>query len=111
MTSQVIAKRDPLEKVGNVVEVDGRLMVIEYSDLPDEVAQRRNADGSLAIWAGSIAVHVFDAGLSLRAAWPAAAEALPFHWPARRWPTSTPRAGGSSRRSPTRSSSSGSSSI
>ena len=60
MTSQVIAKRDPLERVGNVVLVDGRLMVIEYSDLPEDVACRRNADGTLAIWAGSIAVHVFD---------------------------------------------------
>jgi len=42
--------------VGNVVQVDGRLMVIEYSDLPDDVANLRNADGSLSIWAGSIAV-------------------------------------------------------
>ena len=35
-------------------------MVIEYSDLPDDIARRRNPDGALAIWAGSIAVHVFD---------------------------------------------------
>jgi UDP-N-acetylglucosamine/UDP-N-acetylgalactosamine diphosphorylase len=66
LSSQVIAKRDPLERVGNVVQVDGRLMVIEYSDLPDEAANRRNPDGSLAIWAGSIAVHVIDAGLLRR---------------------------------------------
>ncbi|MGA2033204.1 MAG: UDPGP type 1 family protein [Thermoguttaceae bacterium] len=78
MTSQVIAKREPLEKVGNVVAVDGRLMVIEYSDLPDEVAQRRNADGSLAVWAGSIAVHVFDLAFLERMA--ASADALPFHY-------------------------------
>lgn len=77
MTSQVIAKRDPLEKVGNVVEVDGRRMVIEYSDLPDDVAKRRNPDGSLAIWAGSIAVHVFDLAFLQRMA--GEAEALPFH--------------------------------
>jgi UDP-N-acetylglucosamine/UDP-N-acetylgalactosamine diphosphorylase len=60
MTTQVIAKRDPLEKVGNVVSADGRSLVIEYSDLPDDVARLTNADGSLKIWAGSIAVHVFD---------------------------------------------------
>ena len=50
MSSQVIAKRDPLEKVGNVVAVDGRLMVIEYSDLPDDAAaaaQRRRLAGHL----------------------------------------------------------------
>ena len=68
LSSQVIAKRDPLERVGNVVQVDGRLMVIEYSDLPEEAANRRNADGSLSIWAGSIAVHVIDAGLLRRTA-------------------------------------------
>jgi len=77
MTTQVIAKREPLERVGNVVEVDGRLRVIEYSDLPDEVARRRNPDGSLRIWAGSIAVHVFEAACLRRMA--ASADALPFH--------------------------------
>ena len=76
-STQVIAKRDPLERVGNVVQVDGRLMVIEYSDLPDEAARRRNPDGSLKIWAGSIAVHVIDAVLLRRVA--GAADALPFH--------------------------------
>ena len=76
-SSQVIAKRDPLQRVGNVVEVDGRLMVIEYSDLPDDAAARRNPDGSLAIWAGSIAVHVMDAALLRRLS--VAADALPFH--------------------------------
>jgi UDP-N-acetylglucosamine/UDP-N-acetylgalactosamine diphosphorylase len=77
MSSQVIAKRDPLEQVGNVVSVDGRLVVIEYSDLPGDVAQRRNADGSLAIWAGSIAVHVFDLSFLERMA--ASSAGLPFH--------------------------------
>jgi UDP-N-acetylglucosamine/UDP-N-acetylgalactosamine diphosphorylase len=60
MTTQVIEKRYPLEKVGNVVDIDGRLMVIEYSDLPIDIARLTNADGALKIWAGSIAVHVFD---------------------------------------------------
>ncbi|MEN6407791.1 MAG: UDPGP type 1 family protein [Thermoguttaceae bacterium] len=76
-STQVIAKRDPLERVGNVVEVDGRRLVIEYSDLPDECARRRNADGSLAIWAGSIAVHVMDVELLARLA--QSADGLPFH--------------------------------
>ena len=77
MSTQVIAKRDPLERVGNVVQVRGRLMVIEYSDLPQEIARRCNPDGSLAIWAGSIAVHVIGTGLLGRMA--DRADALPFH--------------------------------
>jgi UDP-N-acetylglucosamine/UDP-N-acetylgalactosamine diphosphorylase len=54
-----IAKIDPLERVGNIVQLDGRTQIIEYSDLPAEVAQARNADGSLRFWAGNTAVHVF----------------------------------------------------
>jgi len=77
LSSQVVAKRDPLERVGVVVRLGDRLMVIEYSDLPDAAARRRNADGSLALWAGSIAVHVIDAALLRRAA--CEADALPFH--------------------------------
>jgi UDP-N-acetylglucosamine/UDP-N-acetylgalactosamine diphosphorylase len=77
MSSQVVRKQTPHERIGNVVQLDGRLHVIEYSDLPEEVAQRRKADGSLAIWAGSIAVHVMDLAFLERLA--ATASGLPFH--------------------------------
>ncbi len=77
LTSQVVAKRDPLEKVGNVVSIDGRLHVIEYSDLPETAARQTESDGSLAIWAGSIAVHVFNIDFLQRMA--SDAESLPFH--------------------------------
>ena len=77
MTSQVIRKVDPLERVGNVVMVDGKMHIIEYSDLPPDIAQQRNPDDSLYIWAGSIAVHVFDAAFLQRIVH--RADALPFH--------------------------------
>lgn len=77
MTTQVIAKRDPLEKVGNAVEIDERLTIIEYSDLPEEVARARSPDGSLRIWAGSIGVHAIDVAFLRRMA--DRADALPFH--------------------------------
>jgi UDP-N-acetylglucosamine/UDP-N-acetylgalactosamine diphosphorylase len=57
---KVVEKLLPEEKVGVVVEVDGRPQVIEYSDLPPELASRRVADGTLELWAGSIAIHVFE---------------------------------------------------
>lgn len=60
MTTQVVRKRFAEEKVGNVVHVDGRVQIIEYSDLPLEAAQRQDARGELALWAGNIAVHVFN---------------------------------------------------
>lgn len=77
MTTQVVAKTEPLERVGNVVVVDGRMMVIEYSDLP-EAAARRTIDGNkLELWAGSIAVHVFDIDFLQRMS--NDADSLPFH--------------------------------
>jgi UDP-N-acetylglucosamine/UDP-N-acetylgalactosamine diphosphorylase len=77
MTTQAVQKRFAEEKVGNVVSVDGRVQIIEYSDLPNEVAQQRNSDGSLRLWAGNIAIHVFDR--SFLQAVVESAEGLPFH--------------------------------
>lgn len=57
---KVVSKSEPGEKVGVVcVLPDGRKGVIEYSDLPRELAEKRDAHGRLAFRAGSIAVHVF----------------------------------------------------
>ena len=60
MTTVVVAKASPWDRVGNAVSVDGKLRIIEYIDLPDDAATQRAADGSLKIWAGSVAIHVFD---------------------------------------------------
>ncbi|GIW88663.1 MAG: UDP-N-acetylhexosamine pyrophosphorylase [Isosphaeraceae bacterium] len=57
---KVVEKVDPAERVGVVVELEGRPTVIEYSDLPAELAERREPDGSLALAAGSIAIHLFE---------------------------------------------------
>ena len=60
MSSKALIKADPLEKVGNFCLVDGRVTVIEYSDLHDEEAHRVNPDGSLVFELGSIAIHIID---------------------------------------------------
>lgn len=76
-SSQVVRKTAPNDRVGNMVMVDGRLHVIEYSDIPDAAAKRRKPDGSLAIWAGSIAVHLMNvAFLKAKADF---AGSLPYH--------------------------------
>jgi UDP-N-acetylglucosamine/UDP-N-acetylgalactosamine diphosphorylase len=77
MTTQVVKKREALERVGNVVAVDGQVQVIEYSDLPTEFAQRKNADGSFKLWAGNLAVHAFNVEFLARCA--TQKGALPFH--------------------------------
>ena len=57
MSTKTIPKAGPLEKVGNLVVGDGATQVIEYSDLPEDLAKQTNADGSLRFNAGSIGIH------------------------------------------------------
>ncbi|MHC4624967.1 MAG: UTP--glucose-1-phosphate uridylyltransferase [Planctomycetota bacterium] len=58
MSSKAVVKTAPKEKVGNFCLADGKLTVIEYSDLPDELAEKRCTDGSLLFQLGSIAIHI-----------------------------------------------------
>ncbi|MHC4479174.1 MAG: UTP--glucose-1-phosphate uridylyltransferase [Planctomycetota bacterium] len=60
MSSKALEKSGPKEKVGNFCLVNGKVTVIEYSDLPDELAEKRNADGSLVFGLGSIAIHIIN---------------------------------------------------
>lgn len=62
MSSKTIPKAGPLEKVGNFVMGDGKLQVIEYSDLPESLAKQTNPDGSLRFNSGSIAIHALRVG-------------------------------------------------
>ena len=77
LTTQVVRKTEPMQKVGNVVQIDGVVQIIEYSDLPEEPASQTQADGSLKLWAGNIAVHIFKFDFLQRAL--ADADSLPFH--------------------------------
>jgi UDP-N-acetylglucosamine/UDP-N-acetylgalactosamine diphosphorylase len=60
MSSVVVRKVGPEEKMGVIARIDGRPGVVEYSDLPEELARERDEDGELVYWAGSIAVHCID---------------------------------------------------
>jgi len=77
MSTEVVAKETPFDRVGNVIEVDGRLYVVEYSDLPDDLAQRRLPDGELLLWAGSIGVHIINVDFLFRMY--QQSDALPYH--------------------------------
>ena len=58
MSSKMLEKRDPFERVGNFCKVDGKVSVIEYSDMPDELAVQKADDGELKYRSGSIAIHM-----------------------------------------------------
>jgi len=77
LTTQVVKKRDPLEKVGNVVELNKQIRIIEYFNLPEPIARARDDKGEIRLWAGNLAVHVFALDFLERMS--AEADGLPFH--------------------------------
>jgi len=61
MSSKMVQKTQPGEKVGVFAQVDGKTQVLEYSDLPKELAEARDEsqpDKPLTFNAGSIAIHM-----------------------------------------------------
>jgi UDP-N-acetylglucosamine/UDP-N-acetylgalactosamine diphosphorylase len=60
VSAKIVPKESPTDKLGNLVLVDGRCTMIEYSDLPESLAKQTDENGRLRIWAGSPAIHVFD---------------------------------------------------
>jgi UDP-N-acetylglucosamine/UDP-N-acetylgalactosamine diphosphorylase len=77
MTTLAVAKSNPTERLGNIVTVDGRVQIVEYTELPPEIAARRHCDGSLRLWAGNTGIHVFDVRFLRRAA--GDPDLLPYH--------------------------------
>jgi UDP-N-acetylglucosamine/UDP-N-acetylgalactosamine diphosphorylase len=72
-----VAKRIPEECVGNIVEIDGRLRMIEYTDLTQELACCRDADGQLKLRAGNTGIHCFQRRFLERLA--LQGKSLPWH--------------------------------
>ncbi|HEY1792931.1 MAG TPA: UDPGP type 1 family protein [Opitutaceae bacterium] len=77
MSSKMVQKAYPEEKLGHFCMRRGRLVVIEYSDLPMELQRRTDAAGALLYGAGSIAIHVIDREFVRKMA--RGDHALPFH--------------------------------
>jgi len=78
MSAKCLPKRDPMEKLGNFCVMNGRVTVIEYSDLPEELARATTEDGRLRFSAGSIAIHILSRSFVERLTRNAKAP-LPYH--------------------------------
>lgn len=79
MSSKMLPKTGPYEKLGNFCTVDGRTTIIEYSDLPNDLAERRNAAGELVFRAGSTAIHMLGVAFVERLNTAEGGFGLPFH--------------------------------
>lgn len=84
MSNLAVRKHDPAERVGVIATIDGATGVVEYSDLPDALAQQREPDGSLRLWAGSIATHLLEVSFARRLT--SGGLTLPYHRALKRVP-------------------------
>ncbi len=60
MSAIMLSKTGPNEKLGNFCKSEGRLQIIEYSDMPAELAEKRDEEGNLVFIAGSPAIHILS---------------------------------------------------
>lgn len=77
VTTQVVRRTNSTEKVGMFVARESRVLVLEYSELPKEIATATDDDGAPLFWAGNTGVHLFRVPFLKRIA--SRPNALPAH--------------------------------
>lgn len=88
-TAKVVAKREPMERVGTIARRGQRTVVVEYTEIQEPERSQRGEDGELVHWSGAIGVHAIDVEFLRRAA-ARADEWLPLHASAKKIPTVAP---------------------
>ena len=86
ISMRALIKTGPFEKLGNFCIADNLLQIIEYSDMPEELAEARDADGRLEFRVGSPAIHILKRefverltkGGKLHLPWHRAEKKVPF---------------------------------
>ncbi|MEZ6243074.1 MAG: UDPGP type 1 family protein [Phycisphaerales bacterium] len=92
-SSKMVPKVAPDEKVGVFGVVDGTLQVVEYSDLPRELAEARDASGRLKFLCGNVAIHAVGVAFLEKLAGDPDFE-LPFHRAIKKVAHVDPKTGG-----------------
>jgi UDP-N-acetylglucosamine/UDP-N-acetylgalactosamine diphosphorylase len=78
-SSKMVAKAYAEEKVGVFCRAQGKTMVIEYSDMPAELAIQKDAGGRLRFDAGNIAIHMIGVRFVQHLTSDPQGFGLPFH--------------------------------
>ena len=82
-----LRKREPEEKMGVFARIDGRIGVVEYTEItPEQRDARERSSGRLLFDAGNLAVHAFQVDF-VRAVAAEAERWLPWHASAKKIPT------------------------
>ncbi len=76
MSSKVVEKSSPAERMGVLCLLDGKPSVVEYIDLDEESMRATNPDGGLKYWAGNVAIHTMNVSFIERVS---DGDKLPWH--------------------------------
>lgn len=80
MSSKMIPKAYPEEKVGVFCQQNGKTVVIEYSDMPEDLMRATDDTGALKYISGSIAIHMLSRDfIDQMGGGESASASLPFH--------------------------------
>ena len=60
IASKSVVKKDPKERVGVFCKIDGKPSVIEYTELPEEMAEKRDENGELFFGEVNILSHLYS---------------------------------------------------
>ncbi len=93
MSSKMVPKTAPEERVGVFCRQRGKTTVIEYSDLPDQLASQRLENGALRFRAGSIAIHLISVEFVMKLTADAERFGLPYHRAIKKVPHVNPETG------------------
>jgi UDP-N-acetylglucosamine/UDP-N-acetylgalactosamine diphosphorylase len=77
MSSKILKKRNPEEKVGVIAKTGGKTCVVEYSDMPRDLLYAKDRNGAMLYWAGSIAIHMISVAFADRIT--SEGFSIPFH--------------------------------
>ncbi len=79
MSSKMLPKRHSKEKLGHFCTQRGKTVIVEYSDMPDELTEATDEQGNLRYIAGSIAIHTLSRDFIKRMGGNDVSASLPFH--------------------------------
>jgi UDP-N-acetylglucosamine/UDP-N-acetylgalactosamine diphosphorylase len=79
LSSKMIPKAYPLEKVGIFCQYEGNNLVVEYSDMPKAMQELLDENGEIVFRSGSVAIHLFDRDFIERVGSASSADKLPYH--------------------------------
>jgi UDP-N-acetylglucosamine/UDP-N-acetylgalactosamine diphosphorylase len=77
VSTKVLPKASATEPVGNVVLLDGKCAILEYSDLDESLLRLTDAAGRPRLWAANPAIHLFDVAFLRRVL--RDAQSMPWH--------------------------------